>query len=852
MAGPGTLPDNIVRDVTAARALNAGIRERFAVLLVLIAVSGVQLAAELLQVARFAAVEDHVYGWSPPWWLSFAVVAGLAVVAALLYLRLATGHRRRVTLAATGDSGGRLTGRLAGLTAIAGLDRPPRFVIDPARTTLRAVAYGLPGRPTVCLHGGLVARLESDPATFRAVVLHELAHLRNRDVGLNCAATAAWRVYVVALLVPGILSAAWVQLWPVAFGANARWVFPPPERTLDLKFLVTAACLFLLGYLARADALRTREIGADLVAARWAAAAGGPPPADRLVCSKEVDSGARSRERRQGGVDGNARLEPPDRPVRPDRPGRPGRLASFLDLWRTQPSPRDRAVPHAAASAVFGVSALQAFLTGASAMLILSQLSAGTGPGPARGLTAYWPAVVAAVVLTAVTGVALWRAAAYASLAGRSASPGLRTGLCLGLGLVAGELLEGVSAFARWRPADPAYLLVLLLLGLVVAVWSAEFAGCCARAGGRVGRMAMTSGLVAVGAAVTVLLAWWHGSGELFASGVPVTSDGFLRQLLGGPAAPAVEHHALLLVISALVAVPSDLKWPLTATATALWAVPLAVGGATAWARRAVVAPRRLLAAVLAGAAGGLVSIAAGLAVMAWLHSWRIPPPDRSGSFLLAFSGSLMACVIAGMAVAATAGAALGQRNRFLTALVATGVAASLGTGAAYLLVGTDGCVGPLATMADSCSWKPALAWTWLQLSAADALAIGAVASAAAAILVVAGTAAAAAWRGSVTRRSGIDAVPAAEPRAEAVAPFRAAGAEPTAAAAGEPRPEAVARPTLAVRIGRTAAAAVLTAAAVTTLIVAGPSLGGTGSLQASVSGRTVDDVSAYFPIPGR
>jgi Peptidase family M48 len=814
VAGPRTLPDNIVRDVTAARALTAGMTERFAVLFILIAVSGVQLAAELLQLARFAALEDHVNEWSPPWWLAFAVTAGLAFVAALLYLRLASGRRRRVTLAATGDSGGRLTGRLAGLTAIAGLDRPPRFVIDWARTTVRAVAYGLPRRPTVCLHGGLVARLESDPATFRAVVLRELAHLRNRDVGMNCAATAAWRVYVVALLVPSVVSAAWVQLWPVAFGANAGWVFPPSERGLDLRFLVTAACLFVLGYLARADALRTREAGADLVAARWAA-------------------------------NGDARPEPQD------RPGRPGRLASFLDLWRTQPSTRDGAVAHAAASAVFGVSALLAFLTGASAVLILSQLSAGTGPGTAHGLTAYWPALVAAAAVTAVTGESLWRAAKCASLAGQRASSGLRAGLCLGLGLVAGELLEGLTTFARWRPADPAYLLVLLLLGLVVAVWSAEFAACCARAGGRVGRVAMTSGLVAVGAAVTVLLAWWHSSGELFASGVPVTSDGFLSQLLGGPATSGVGHHALLLVISALVAVPSDLKWPLTATATALWAVPLAVGGATAWARRAVVAPRRLLAAVLAGAAGGLVSIAAGLAAMAWLHSWRVPPPERSGSFLLAYSGSQMACVIAGMVVAATVGAALGQRSRFLTALVATGVAASLGIGGAYLLVGTDGCVGPLAAMASSCSWKPAPAWAWLQLSAADGLAIGAVASAAAAILVAAGIAAAAAWRGSVTPRSGMDEVPEAEPGAEAAAPFRTAGAERTAAATGEPRPEAAARPALGVRIGRTAAAAVLTAAAVTTLIVAGPTLGGTGSLQASVSGRAVD-VSAYFPVPGR
>lgn len=799
----------------AQRALTAGTTQRFAVLLVLMAVSGVQLASGLIQLPYLpglqASADDAVgcvlaagtnpaaaglqlaaptlrsdaaydtcvarYGWSPAWWLALVITAGLVVVAALVYVLLASG-RRRVAAAASVDPDGRLTAVLTELTATAGLDRPPCFVVDPTATTVSAVAYGLPRRHTVCLNGALVARLESDPATFRAVVLHELAHLRNRDVGLTYATLAAWRVYLIALLLPNIVAAAWMVLGPALFGIDAQSVFRPAEQNVELKFLAGAAFLVVLVYLARADALRTREAYADLDAAHWGAAVG------------SVAHQARS-----------------------PGPARPAPLVAFLDLWRSHPGWRERAILQADAAAVFRVSALQTFLTGASAMLILEQFGDVTGTLASNGLPRYWPAVVAAVVLTTVTGVAVWRAAGYASIAGRPASSGLRAGLWLGFGLVAGELLEGLTLEWHWWPADPVFLLSLLLLGLVVTVWCAEFAVCCARAGrsrevaGAVAwsaRLAMTAGLVAVGLAATAVLTWWYSAGELFGSGLPVASDQVLSLLTPGPATPAVAHHSLQLALSALFVLPSDLKWPVTLAAAALWTVPLVAWGVTAWGRQSV-APRRLLAAVLAGVAGGLVSVAGGLAAMAYLHSWRIPVSQRYGSFLFAYYGLLVACVIAGMVLAALGGAVFGRQNQFLAGLVATGVAAPLGIAGVYLLVGSDGCVAPLSTMVTFCSWKPAEAWSWVQVSAADALAVGAVAAMAVALLVVAGGRSLTALRTGAARSSRASVLPAGEPPQEAVLPARAG------------------------RIGRTAVAAVLTATAVTTLVVAGPSLGEVG-----------------------
>jgi Zn-dependent protease with chaperone function len=250
----------------------------------------------------------------------------------LVYLLLAAGRRRAVPVMGV-DLGGELAAELRSLAARAGLARPPRFVVDPAAITASAVAFGLPGWHTVCLHGGLVARFRSDPEGFRAVVLHELAHIKNRDIGLTYATIAAWRVYLVALLLSATVSGAWQLLsGPVMLGTGAgTQLFWPGVRTEQLKSLAVMAFLVLLVYLARADVMRARETYADLDAAIWDA--------------------------RTAALQGNGK--------------QPGPLAAFWQLWRTHPIPRQRAEVLTDASAVFRVSSLQMFLTGAAAVVIL-------------------------------------------------------------------------------------------------------------------------------------------------------------------------------------------------------------------------------------------------------------------------------------------------------------------------------------------------------------------------------------------------------------------------------------------------------------------------------------------------
>ncbi|MFF4243622.1 M48 family metalloprotease [Streptomyces sp. NPDC001822] len=98
------------------------------------------------------------------------------------------------------DVHGTLRPLLDELVATAGLARPPRFVVASAAVTASAVVFGRWRRPTIRLDGGLVATSDTQRDRFRAVVLHELAHVRNGDVGVTYFTVALWRVFLTSVL----------------------------------------------------------------------------------------------------------------------------------------------------------------------------------------------------------------------------------------------------------------------------------------------------------------------------------------------------------------------------------------------------------------------------------------------------------------------------------------------------------------------------------------------------------------------------------------------------------------------------------------------------------------------------
>ena len=85
----------------------------------------------------------------------------------------------------------------------------------------------------------------TQPAVFDAIVLHELGHIRNRDIDQTYLAVAIWQAFVVAALLP-------------MAGLLISGKLSPPA-----PLIWRAVVLALLVYLLRNSILRSREFGAD-------------------------------------------------------------------------------------------------------------------------------------------------------------------------------------------------------------------------------------------------------------------------------------------------------------------------------------------------------------------------------------------------------------------------------------------------------------------------------------------------------------------------------------------------------------------------------------------------------------
>ena len=118
------------------------------------------------------------------------------------------------------------------------LSQLPRFSWNPLDPSTRAFAFGTFGRKEVALTGGLIVTRATDPAAFRVTLLHELAHLRNRDVGYTYFSVATGLSFL-------------------AFAVASVNQLP---RAGDLVRLLALSLLFFLALL---SVVRARELLAD-------------------------------------------------------------------------------------------------------------------------------------------------------------------------------------------------------------------------------------------------------------------------------------------------------------------------------------------------------------------------------------------------------------------------------------------------------------------------------------------------------------------------------------------------------------------------------------------------------------
>ncbi|SFR18303.1 hypothetical protein SAMN04488564_104772 [Lentzea waywayandensis] len=338
-------------------------------------------------------------------WLAGGLVL-LFAVASLIYALRPAWLRYRRNLAPVPEE---LLEPLAELVAEAGLSKAPTFLLDRANTRAGGVAFGTHRRKYVALNVGMVALRRIEPESFRAIVLHELAHVRN-DVSITYATLAIWRAFVVAILAPYVITL--FRPMPVGYVSYAQiW---------GLTVLV------LLVFGARVGVLRAREKHADALVARWT---GDPAPYRLLLPS--------SRFRRWLGhhpapASRQAVMRDPKSLLRPG-------------FWETFGSAL--AVQIAWWHAVAGLRELTWYHEGNESFLVMR--------------------IAWAVVVAGLIGLIAWRGAAFGPRRGTFALPGL----AVGLSLMLGDRLDAQN-FLPITPHGVIASIALAGTGTLVTIWA--------------------------------------------------------------------------------------------------------------------------------------------------------------------------------------------------------------------------------------------------------------------------------------------------------------------------------------------------------------------------------------------
>ncbi|WP_158610817.1 M48 family metalloprotease [Micromonospora endolithica] len=536
----------------------------------------------------------------------FAVVAvGVGVLAAVA-IALYLAHpwwivrRNRSRQLPPGLVGG-VAEDLDDLRRTMGLARAPQWWLVPHRGTPSGQAFGLPGRRRIQLDAGALVLRATDRPAFRAVVAHELAHLRNRDVDLTYLTIAVWRAFLLVAVLPPLL----LIVHPGLVTTPSEWTWRTSTLSyapgFSARFLGVLVALGCLVYLLRNAVLRARETYADRVAVD----VGGTGAAMAAIVE---------------------RLPVPRR---------------WLDRWGTHPVPAERLRAIRDPVAAWRPTHWDLVAAGLPAGVLTTNLTLVTGP--ALGLDALLGAALLGLTvgpwLGALLALAVWRAAQAAV---QSAAPARRIPFWLTSGPVLvgafllGMLLSpGTTSGRSWFvTSGPASTLVAGLVLTVAAVALAGWADSTARAAltgprPRDARVDARDTPSPTGAtAVFVAPARWALPATLGAAGLagaaalavwlPFASIRYGFALSWGPVpADGAGWYAAVGMVSTAELGPADrfVHNPFTLTAlTVLWLVPALLAWNAA-GRRALrsAALLGLASGAVAAVIGALLPVAAGM-----------------------------------------------------------------------------------------------------------------------------------------------------------------------------------------------------------------------------------------------
>jgi Zn-dependent protease with chaperone function len=292
---------------------------------------------------------------------------------------------------------------LVSLCREAGLVRPPLFLWNPLNLSRTGLAFGRYGSYYIAISGGLVTQFYTDQPAFRAVMLHELAHLRNADVNKTYFTIAIWWAFVITALLP-IVVVTILQFLGIGTSPSSLDVL----FALGWRVLVMAVLVFLI----RNAILRAREVYADVRASVWDTPAGG---LRRVLESLPSLKGRRWRE-----------------------------------LVATHPDPDERRYVVDEPQRLFHLGFLDAFGAGVAAAVaypnVISLLSFATTGMQVSGISHLGATLIFAPLAVGVVGLGTWRGAFAALVQGERPYAAGRLGIGLGLGFVLGQPLALQSA----------------------------------------------------------------------------------------------------------------------------------------------------------------------------------------------------------------------------------------------------------------------------------------------------------------------------------------------------------------------------------------------------------------------
>jgi Zn-dependent protease with chaperone function len=301
------------------------------------------------------------------------------------------------------DDAPELVDALERICAEAGLRPVPDFHWNPLGMAPRALAYGCAGRYRLALTGAMAMRYATDPSGFRAVILHELAHIANGDIDKTWLAVGAWWAIVVSALVPRAA---------LQFVIPFRW----PEVAATL---IQAAATAGLVFVTRNAMLRARELYADTRASVW-------------ISEPGALAEALSRLRPVRGL--RRLLSPHPDPVRRLRllqTTDPLFRAGFWDLLGI-------GCATSLGAAVFGI------VGGNISNVILA------GPGWALLLQVAAPVVAIVPLASVAAGIIIWRSSFASLMRGFEPHAALKAGITLGLGTVLGTMVVQAGGIPVW------------------------------------------------------------------------------------------------------------------------------------------------------------------------------------------------------------------------------------------------------------------------------------------------------------------------------------------------------------------------------------------------------------------